>query len=384
MNDSKLWKCSKWPFLAGDAALIAVAWYLIQYTTHPIGDLQIAAASACVGLGAILACLPFIFDYRVASKSVDASALGSVAEKIQNLERLAAQISGATNEWMNAQTQAEKTSALAKEIANGMAAEVQNFAGFMQKMNESEKASLRLEVDKFRRGEAEWLQVLVRILDHTFLLHAAAARSDQPKVADQIANFQNACRDAARRIGLTPFSANADEPFDPKKHQDVQGKTETEDGAVIAETVGSGFTFQGKLLRPALVRVKVPTTEPEKLPEVPVTNLSEETPAEAPEPLPTESSKEPIEESAKEPPVEAAKESLEALPKELPNGLPEETPMESQQALPEELSKESPEEPPKVLPVETPKEPPKRLPKKPRKKLPDDTKPGELSLQEAD
>ncbi|HEY1661007.1 MAG TPA: nucleotide exchange factor GrpE [Verrucomicrobiae bacterium] len=267
MNDSKLWKSSKWPFLLGDAALLAVAWYLIQSTAHPIGEIQIVAASACVGLGAILACLPFIFDYRVASRSVDASALGSVAEKIQNLEKLAAQISGATNEWMNAQTQAEKTSVFAKEIADGMAGEVQRFSAFMQKMNESEKASLRLEVDKLRRSEAEWLQVLVRILDHTFLLHAAAVRSGQPKVADQIANFQNACRDTARRIGLTPFTAEPGEPFDPPKHQDVDGKAQAVDGGVVAETVGAGFNFQGKLLRPALVRVKSPNAEPEATPE---------------------------------------------------------------------------------------------------------------------
>ena len=70
-----------------------------------------------------------------------------------------------------------------------MAAEVREFSEFMQKMNDSEKAALRLEIEKFRRGEGEWLQVLVRILDHVFLLHAAAARSGQPKLAEQIAQF---------------------------------------------------------------------------------------------------------------------------------------------------------------------------------------------------
>jgi molecular chaperone GrpE (heat shock protein) len=105
-----------------------------------------------------------------------------------------------------------------------------------------------------RRGEAEWLQVLVRILDHVFLLHAAAARSGQPKVADQIAQFQNACRDAARRIGLTPFVATPDEPFNAERHQAVDESKPPAD-AFVAETIGAGYTFQGKLLRPALVRL---------------------------------------------------------------------------------------------------------------------------------
>ena len=63
-----------------------------------------------------------------------------------------------------------------------MTGEVRQFTEFMQKMNDSEKAALRLEVEKLRRGEGEWLQVLVRILDHVFALHAAAVRSGEPKV----------------------------------------------------------------------------------------------------------------------------------------------------------------------------------------------------------
>jgi molecular chaperone GrpE (heat shock protein) len=282
VNDSKLWKASKWPFLLADAALLAVAWILIQRASHPIDQSQIIAASACVALGSILGCLPFILDYRVSVKSIDAAALGSITEKLQNLEKLAAQISAATNEWMNAQSQAEKTSTLAKEIADGMAGEVQRFSAFMQKMNESEKAALRLEVDKLRRGEAEWLQILVRILDHVFLLHTAAVRSGQPKVIDQITHFQNACRDAVRRIGLTPFSAEPGEPFDPPKHQDVDGKAQAVDGGVVSETAACGFTFQGKLLRPALVRVKAPDAEPEPLLE-PAEEKSEELPLQEPD-----------------------------------------------------------------------------------------------------
>jgi molecular chaperone GrpE (heat shock protein) len=282
VNDPKLWKSSKWPFLIADIALLAVAWLLIQRAPHPIGEMQIIAASACVALGAILGCMPFILDYRMAAKAIEAAGLGSIGEKIQNLEKLAGQISSATNEWTNAQAQAEKTSLFAKEIADGMAGEVQRFSAFMQKMNESEKAALRLEVDKLRRSEAEWLQVLVRILDHIFLLQAAAARSGQPKVADQITNFQNACRDAARRIGLAPYSAEPGEPFDPPKHQDVDGKAQAVDGGVVAETVASGFSFQGKLLRPALVRVKAPGTEPEEAPE-PVEDKPAELPLQVPE-----------------------------------------------------------------------------------------------------
>ncbi|HEX7577197.1 MAG TPA: nucleotide exchange factor GrpE, partial [Verrucomicrobiae bacterium] len=256
VNDSKHWTVSKWPFLLGDVLLLAAAYFLVQQSPHPIGRWEIITAAGCVALGAILGCLPFILDYRAIVRVIEASALGSIAEKIENLEKLAAQINAATNEWTNAQTQAERTAAGAKEITDRMAGEVRGFSEFMQKMNDSEKAALRLEIEKFRRGEGEWLQVLVRILDHVFLLHAAAARSGQPKLEEQIASFQNACRDAARRIGLVPFSADPDEPFNAGRHQAFGTEEKPPAGAVVAETVGAGFTFQGRLLRPALVRLR--------------------------------------------------------------------------------------------------------------------------------
>ena len=134
-------------------------------------------------------------------------------------------------------------------------------------MNDSEKAALRLEVEKLRRGESEWLQVLVRILDHVFVLHAAAVRSGQPKLVEQIANFQNACRDVARRLGLVPFSAGPDEPFNAERHQAVSGEDKPPANAAVAETVGAGYTFQGRLLRPALVRLREPNP-PGKIPAV--------------------------------------------------------------------------------------------------------------------
>jgi molecular chaperone GrpE (heat shock protein) len=273
VNDSKNWKVPKWPFLLGDALLLATAYFLIQRSPHPIGHWEIVTASVCVALGALLGALPFVLDYRAIVKAIEANALDSVAGKIQNLEKLAAQISSATNEWANAQTQAEKTSAGAKEIADRMAAEVREFSEFMQKMNDSGKAALRLEVEKLRRGEAEWLQVLVRILDHIFLLHAAASRSGQPKLAGQISQFQNACRDAARRIGLAPFVAEPEEPFDAERHQLLDGETKPLDGAIVAETVGTGYTFQGKLLRHALVRLRQTNGQTEETAE-----LSAETP----------------------------------------------------------------------------------------------------------
>jgi molecular chaperone GrpE (heat shock protein) len=256
MNDVKDWKVPKWPFLLGDVLLLAFAYLIVWKSPHPIGKSEIMACFAAAALGSVLGIVPFLLDYRAMGKAIQVNALGAVAGKIQDLEKLAAQISAATNQWDVVQGQADKTAAGARQIAEKMGAEVREFAEFMQKMNDSEKAALRLEVEKLHRGEAEWLQMLVRIFDHIFALHAAAVRSGQPKLAEQITHFQNACRGTVRRIGLTPFAAGPDELFDAARHQVADSKEKPPAGAVVTETIGSGYTFQGKLLRPAVVRLR--------------------------------------------------------------------------------------------------------------------------------
>jgi molecular chaperone GrpE (heat shock protein) len=121
------------------------------------------------------------------------------------------------------------------------------------------------------------LQVLVRILDHIFALNAAAARSNQPKAAEQITQLQNACQGAVRRLGLNGFVAQSDEPFDSTRHQLLDPKQKPADGAIVAETLAAGYTFQGKLLRAALVRVREATSAPTEAESEPVAPITPET-----------------------------------------------------------------------------------------------------------
>ena len=269
MNDVREWKIPKWPFLLGNALLLAFAYLIVWKSPHPISKWEILACFAAAALGAILGILPFLLDYRAMGTALQVNALGVVADKIRDLEKLAAQISAATNQWDVVQAQADKTAAGARQMADKMGAEVREFSEFMQKMNDTEKTALRLEVEKMHRGETEWLQMLVRVFDHIFALHAGAIRSGQPQLAEQITHFQNACRDTVRRIGLTPFVAEPGEAFDAVRHQVADSKNEPAEGAVVGETIGSGYNFQGKLLRPAIVSLReagVPAPPPASVP----------------------------------------------------------------------------------------------------------------------
>ena len=258
MNKAPEWKIPKWPFLLANAALVIAAAALIYKAAHPISQVEIFISIGCVAFGALLGCLPFILDYRATGKLIEVNAVTTVAEQLHDLKKYSAQIAAATDQWALVQETTRdntgKTVAAAKEIAERMAEEIHEFNEFQAKLNDTEKGALRLEVEKLRRTEGEWLQVVARILDHIFALHNAAARSGQPEIAEQIGQFQNACRDAARRVGLTPFSAAPDEKFDAQKHR-AHGVENPPLDAAIAETLAPGMTFQGRLIRPALVRL---------------------------------------------------------------------------------------------------------------------------------
>jgi molecular chaperone GrpE (heat shock protein) len=268
MNEVSEWKVPKWPFLFGNAVLLIAAAVLIWKAQHPISHWEVLGAIACVALGSLLGCTPFYLEYLATEKLIEVNAVGEVSEKIRDLQRFTVQVTAVTDQWARVhettKNSAEKTAAAAYQISERITTEVRDFTDFQKKMNDAEKGALRLEVEKLRRTEGDWLQVVVRILDHIFSLHTAAARSGQPELAAQISSFQNACRDAARRVGLVPYVAEPNEAFDAERHR-VHGVETSPAAGTIAETLAPGLTFQGRLIRPALVRLQeanaVPTTE---------------------------------------------------------------------------------------------------------------------------
>jgi len=271
MSDLNAPPLAKWPFFLGDAVLLGMAIFITYQCKLPLGHWELCFVVLCVAGGMLLGIAPFLLEYDALVKLTEANALTTVVSQLHNLEGIAAQISGATSRWQDAQDQADKTARSAREIADRMTAEAQAFTEFMRQASDNERATLRLEVEKLRRAEGDWLQVLVRTLDHVFALHQGALRSGQPGLIEQLGNFQNACRDAARRVGLTPFAANEAEPFDPQRHRLLDEAAKPPADAVVAQTIAVGYTFQGRLIRPALVSlgetpVAVAASAPEAAP----------------------------------------------------------------------------------------------------------------------
>lgn len=256
MREPNTLSVPKWPFYLGDLFLVAAAIGIYLRSGRPMTSWEMAAVAMCTGLAAICGMLPHILEFKGQVKLTDSNSLLSAMNQLSKLESISAQISGATGQWQNIHGEAEKTAEAARQISARMSAELKDFASFLENANNTERANLRLELDKFRRAEADWMQVLIRLLDHVYALHQGSVRSGQANVIQQVDKFQSACRETVRRLGLVTFQAGPNDKFNPDRHQLIDPKITPPQGSLVEETLATGFTYQGRLLRPALVKLR--------------------------------------------------------------------------------------------------------------------------------
>ena len=244
-----------WPFLLADILFLGAAVLLWRQGHRPLLWWEAAGLIFCTGAGAGAFLTPFLRRSANDQSLAQARQLADAAAKIQKLDELASQISNSTAQWQAVQDAAAKTAQTAAGLADSMAAEARAFTEFLQKANDAERALMRLETEKLRRNETEWLQIVLRMLDQVHALFQAALQSGQPSLAEQIGLFQNACRDLGRRAGIAVLTAAAGEPFDPARHQLLHDAAPP-DNALILDTLAPGYTYQGQLVRRALVRLQ--------------------------------------------------------------------------------------------------------------------------------
>jgi molecular chaperone GrpE (heat shock protein) len=256
MNNLSTTGLAKWPFLVGDLLLLGMTAIILGAGEHPLEIRYLGLSVLCVLAGAALSILPFLMEYRAAVKLAETAKLTTAVEQIQNLELVSCQISSATAQWQSLQEQAAQSVQAAGEAADRIGAESRTAAEVVQKANSVERQRLQLEVDKLHQAEGEWLQVSTRLLDHIYALYQAGVRSTRGDLIEQLSLFQNACRDVIRRVGLVPFVPVPGETYDHRVHQLHEGEAEAPAHARIAETLATGYTYQGQLLRRALVGVQ--------------------------------------------------------------------------------------------------------------------------------
>lgn len=245
----------RWPFVFGDAVLLAAATALVLHGNRPLAPHEVLAVAALCAIGAWIMVLPFLRDHAAAVKLQEQEGLADTARQIGELQSLAGHIREATSQWQSIHDGARKASETATSAVDRVGAEAKAFTEFLSRSNDQEKQAMRLELEKLRRGGTEHLQVIVHVLDHVHALYQAAARNGATPLTAQLGQFRGACLDAVRRIGLASYEAKSGDLFDTNVHQTPEGR-EPAPGSRIASTIACGYTYQGQPVRRILVTLE--------------------------------------------------------------------------------------------------------------------------------
>jgi hypothetical protein len=248
-----------WPFVILDVLFLGMAVVIYKNAHQPFVPIEAGLVVTCVVGAAFCIALPFLRRNSDEAALAQNESIGDAVKEIKKLEQVAQQIGAATTQWQGVQEHSTKTVAAAREVADGMAAEAKSFVEFLKKANDSEKSHLRVEVDKLRRAESQWLEVLVRLMDNIHALNQAAIQTGKANLIAQIGQFHTTCCDAVRRMGLVPFGPEAGEAYDPKAHDLFEGEKAV-DNAKVGLTVGSGYTFQGQMIRKPVITLQTGKT----------------------------------------------------------------------------------------------------------------------------
>ncbi len=151
-------KLPKLPFLLGDGALLATAWFIARSSEIPLAPGPLLAIVGCVALGAILAVIPFIAEY--ARKQEE-----SLQERQNALEALsrttttaAEQISIAAGGLHTIAELTQKNLKAAEQLGPKLQEKINDFARRADEALVAENEALTQEVNTLRASDAEKLE----------------------------------------------------------------------------------------------------------------------------------------------------------------------------------------------------------------------------------
>ncbi|HTI71769.1 MAG TPA: hypothetical protein VMF06_17470 [Candidatus Limnocylindria bacterium] len=254
MSDQSVPRLPKAPFIIADVLLVGFAGYTwLSHRAATAADWkEMAVVGGLVAFGGWLCTVPFQRNHEAEMRQAEQKNLIDAASGLEKLDQLSRQIAGATGQWQDIQATATKTATQAGGLIERIQAEARTVIESLQRATDSEKQVQRLELDKLRRAEADSVQALVMILDHTYALYMAGVRSGQPGLARELGGFRAACLDAVRRIGLVALDAEPGQPFNPQIHQVAEG-VEMAPGTPIGGVAACGYTLRGTPLRKIVV-----------------------------------------------------------------------------------------------------------------------------------
>jgi molecular chaperone GrpE len=107
------------------------------------------------------------------------------------------------------------------------------------------------------------LQLLPVIDNLERAVEAAQSGNNNEKLTEGVRMVLSQIKDILGKEGLTPIDPKG-EIFDPIKHEAVLRVESDEKENTVVEVLQKGYSFKGRVLRPAMVKVAIPKSKKEK------------------------------------------------------------------------------------------------------------------------
>ncbi len=202
-----------WPFLIGDAVLLVTAALISSQSHAPLTGLPLIAVASCVGLGAVLALVPFVLNHTRRQDLALAERQREIAALAQTTATSAEQISIAAASLHGIAEATTRAIKLAEHLPQKVQDKINDFKTQLNEVAVTENEALAQEVNTLRASEIERLETVlsgVRKTAADLAMIEAISRKHLSELNESLSRFVLAAEKAASDSTKTIETARAD------------------------------------------------------------------------------------------------------------------------------------------------------------------------------
>mgnify|MGYP002780879841 CR=1 FL=1 len=202
-------KLTPWPFIVGDAVLLGLAAFIASQSPAPLTGTPLIAIVGCVGLGAVLACVPFLLNYTRRQDLALAERQNEIAALARTTSESAEQI-GIVAQGLQSITDATHRSLKSLDhLPQKLQEKINEFKIQLNEVNISENEALAQEVNTLRTSEIERLEAAFASVRKTAAELATLETTTRQHLADLNQTMARFATTAERSAAETQAALNA-------------------------------------------------------------------------------------------------------------------------------------------------------------------------------
>lgn len=207
----------RWPFIAGDVVLLALAWLALPHDGTPPGLGAIILAAICVIAGIALLLAPFLLDYEAHLRLAEAAVREAADQQARKLAQTAEQLAHAVSRSQSTEEQAGQALGALEELAEKLGAQADELAQVATRLAEREQTGQKAELDRLVQERDDALAALdarVSTVAAVLAEAQAASRKAASTTARALEEVRNRFDDLNARLDRAPEAGPPAAPAD--------------------------------------------------------------------------------------------------------------------------------------------------------------------------